>query len=335
MVRFDTRALTPADKLDAWRQNIGVFFDLRAPDGARLPSGVDASITACNLGGTVFGVTESHAQWFSREDRRLSEDGMEHVLVQLFLEGGGVTEGGAEIRAGDLLVIDMDQPHSMVNSAFKNLTLVLPRESDPQLAAKLSRLHAVSLGAETPMRRFMADHLLALWRHVPSMTRDDAAAALTGTLGLMDGWLTGEGAFQQDAAPEVSLLLGRSIRRHIEANIHRPLTPEELAATFHISRSYLYQIFKPSGGVLSYIWERRLLRSMRMLSNPMFAHYNVSTIAYSCGFSSEAHFSRRFKTRFGTNASVWRRDAAGGETPRRAEAPCASDDMFPQWIRAL
>jgi hypothetical protein len=110
---------------------------------------------------------------------------MDHILIQVFLSGGGICGGSQEIAAGDMLIIDLDQPHHMLNSDFKNLTLLVPRDLDPALSDLLAPLHGKRLGADNPMVRFIGEHMIALWRHVPDMEITQAGGALQGTLGLM------------------------------------------------------------------------------------------------------------------------------------------------------
>lgn len=78
------------------------------------------------------------------------------------------------------------------------------------------------------------------------------------------------------------------------------LTPASVAGACGISVGYLHEIFRDSGrSVQETIMETRLLWARRMLGNTLGAPKTVSEIAYHCGFSDVAHFSRRFSRRFG------------------------------------
>lgn len=336
-LRFDTGIFQRTERAAAWRDNIGVFFDLAAPDGGRQDAEISASIDACALAGTVFGVTTSRAQLFQRSENRVLHDQMEHFLVQVFLKGGGRTRDGETIQAGDMLIIDLDQPHHMVTTDFSNLTLVLPRELDAELSRILARLHARRLARDNPMIGLLASHLRAMWDSVGAMTVEDAGAVLKGTVGLMNCWLGDRPFRQEDLAPEVSAGLARAIREHIDAHIEQPLRPEHLAVRFRVSRSQLYRMFKAHDGVARYIWERRLTKSMRMLGSPLFAETSVSAVAYRCGFSSEPHFSRSFKERFGMTPSRFRQDALEA-LALRADPPANDEDVhrrFAAWVRNI
>lgn len=333
---FDTQSFGAADRLDAWRDNMGVFFDLSAADGGRQEGIGRARIDACSMAGTVFGVTTADAQLFQRSEQRIARDGMEHFLIQVFLHGGGQTRDGELIQASDMLVIDLDQPHHMVTTDFSNLTLVLPRELHPALSETLTRLHARRLPCTSPVIRLLASHLQSIWHNIGDMTVQDSAATLKGTIGLMECWLS-QRQFGEELSPEVSSGLAKAIFRYIDAHIEEALTPDLLCAVFRVSRSQLYRIFKPYEGVSRYVWERRMMKSMRMLSNPIFSELAIGSIAFRCGFSTEPHFSRSFKERFGISPSAFRRDALD------AHFNGASDDeagqhyrqRFASWIREL
>ena len=337
LLHFDTAHFEPDQRFEAWQQNIGVFFDLSSADGEIPDGNIHAQIDACNLGETVFGVTRSESQLFERDARRVAHDDMDHILVQLFLQGGGLADSDETISAGDMLIIDLDQPHAMLNTDFENLTMVLPRELQSSLSKLLTPLHGKRLSADHPMVRFMGGHMQALWQAVPDMNLTQAGGALQGTLGLMEGWLSQEGRLSEDHHPEVSSALSKAIRRYIEVHLTDSLTPEGLAATFRISRSQIYRIFEPFDGVARYVWDRRMLRSLRMLTQPVFSHLSVGTIAFECGFASESHFGRAFRARFGKTPGQLRADALEGDQDLSEQVRQSKLDTakFANWIRDL
>lgn len=337
VAHFDTSFFDPRHRFDAWNQNMGVLFDLLKPDGAVPTSDMTARIDVCNLGDAVFGVTRAQSQLFSRNDRRVARDGMDHILVQVFLEGGGLASSDERISAGDMLIIDLDQSHEMVNTDFANLTMVLPRELNANLSELLAGYHGKRLAGDSGMVPFVAEHMISLWRHVPQMDMGHAAIAVNGSLGLMETWLTHEAALNDGTAPEVSLAVGKSIFRYIDRNLGEQMSPEFLAKTFRISRSQLYRIFAPYDGVARYILQRRLRRSLHMLSQPAHGNLSIGAIGFSCGFSSESQFSRSFRARYGVSPSEAR---ALGNATNGADIPGQTGEEyetpeFTAWIRSL
>jgi AraC-like DNA-binding protein len=336
IARFSTDDVDPAFRFDAWNDNIGILFDLRAADGGAPRSEISASIEACNLGNAVFGVTTAQSQLFRRDDSRVRRDDMDHILVQVFLKGGGVAGTGHQIDAGDMLIIDLDRPHEMLNTDFQNLTLVLPRELDPHLSDLLAKCHGRRLGAENPMASYVAEHLVALWRHVPTLGPSHAGTALRGSLGLMRHWLSREPVPLEAVDKSVCAAIAKQIFRFIDQHLAEDLSAEKLAATFRVSRSQLYLIFAPHNGVARYILERRLRRSLWMLLQTDYDHIKVGAIGFACGFLNESHFSRTFRKRYGMSPSEARltaaacADAADGCGGAKRELP-----KFAAWIKGL
>lgn len=337
IAHFDTNFFDPQDRFDAWNENMGVLFDLLTPSGDVPSNEMNARIDVCNLGDAVFGITRAQSQLFSRDDHRVVRDGMDHILVQVFIEGGGLASSDHLIRAGDMLIIDLDQPHEMLNTDFANLTMVLPRELHPHLAELLAKFHGKRLGADHPMVPFVAEHLCSLWKHVPDMDAGNAGAALNGTLGVLEHWLSHEAHIIEGVAPEVSLAVSKSIFRYIDRNLGESLTPEFLAGQFRISRSQLYRIFAPHDGVARYILERRLRRSLYMLSRPTHNDMTIGAIGFASGFSSESYFSKAFRNRYGMSPSEARTtcQANASNTPSSPDVMGTDTPEFRAWIKSL
>lgn len=337
IAHFDTSLIEPDLRLEAWHENMGVLFDLSTEDGRKQDNRIRARIEVCSFGDTVFGVTDANSQLFHRDEARIAREGVDHLLVQVFLRGGGTTREGVRTSAGDMLVIDLDQPHEMLNADFTNLTLVLPRDLHPKLAHLLAPLHGQHITNADPMVRHMGTHLYSLWENIGDMTLDAAESALTGSLGLLENWLA-DGKLTDPDASDISGALDKVVKRYIERHLAERLTPELLAAAFRISRTQLYRLFSEAGGVARYIWNRRLRRAMRLLTQAPYQRLSIIAIAFECGFSSEAHFSRSFRAHYGIPPSKARADAiaslaASAHTRAKKAQPYRTD--LADWIRRL
>ena len=115
----------------------------------------------------------------------------------------------------------------------------------------------------------------------------------------------------------------------IERRFHDPgLTPARVAESEGISERYLQKLFEGTGENFSlYLRERRLQRAAADLASPAEASLSVSEIAFRCGFSDAAHFSRAFRDRFGMTP----RDFRQGEAERlRATTGSPGQRGWPQ-----
>ena len=96
------------------------------------------------------------------------------------------------------------------------------------------------------------------------------------------------------------------------------LSPAAVARACGISVGYLHEVFRESEhSVQEVIIEARLQAARRLLAQSLGAPKSVSGIAYLCGFTDSAHFSRRFSRRFGAPPREFltaARDQESGDT---------------------
>jgi len=97
------------------------------------------------------------------------------------------------------------------------------------------------------------------------------------------------------------------IQQHIASHLHlADLSVTTLAAHFHISRRYLYQLFALQKQTpADYIQHTRLERCKQILAD-QDNHQHISQIAWQHGFADAAAFSHAFKHRFGLSPTAWR-----------------------------
>ncbi|WP_111894103.1 AraC family transcriptional regulator [Acinetobacter sp. MB5] len=97
----------------------------------------------------------------------------------------------------------------------------------------------------------------------------------------------------------------RLLLEWIEANLHLPLTISDLAAQAHLSDYHFAHMFRHSmqQAPHQYILQQRLMRAHQLIQHSTF---NLTEVAFQCGFSSASHFSNRFKQHFGCTPSQLR-----------------------------
>lgn len=108
-----------------------------------------------------------------------------------------------------------------------------------------------------------------------------------------------------------------TVRTRIHGFIHRnlvdpDLTIERIAKRMQCSKRYLHKVFSEDGETLNqYIWSQRLELCRDRLTRSELAAKSITEIAFACGFSNAAHFSRSFRTRYGEAPRDYRRSALG------------------------
>ena len=104
---------------------------------------------------------------------------------------------------------------------------------------------------------------------------------------------------------------------------------EDLCRQFQVSRSRVYRLFEPHGGVDAYIKRERLEHCYADLLGADPEHARISDVAFSWGFQDASLFSRQFRARFGRSPSdVLRQELA---SPARDSGP---DEQAPLDSRA-
>ena len=105
-------------------------------------------------------------------------------------------------------------------------------------------------------------------------------------------------------ADSISLRTLRSrVKAYVESNLARgDLDIDEIAKRMGCSRRYVFRAFEAENTTPSqFIWELRLAKARERLKSEAFRAGTISEVAFSCGFSSSAHFSRAFRKRFGAS----------------------------------
>jgi AraC family transcriptional regulator len=117
-------------------------------------------------------------------------------------------------------------------------------------------------------------------------------------------------SLQPPSSMKLSPLPRRILRRVIdrmEAGLDADLTLAELATESGYSRTHFMRMFKAATGQTPhrYLLELRLRKAQSMLTDRALP---LTDIALACGFSSHAHLSTAFRSRFGMAPSAYRRD---------------------------
>lgn len=104
----------------------------------------------------------------------------------------------------------------------------------------------------------------------------------------------------------------QSIRAYIDANCtSRIFRVEDLCKNAGISHTHLLRLFKSEYGdtLIAYINKKRIEYACELLETTALS---VGTIAFSSGFSDEAHFMKTFKRLMGTTALRYRKGTRNG-----------------------
>lgn len=339
--QFLTHDLPGRDQFDAWREVISVVFNVEPLDGAAT-EGFGARANAFHLGELVLVNTRFEGQRFVRTARQLRTDWLDHYLVQFYRHGGYVGEAGGdgiEIPPESVSVLDLAQSVQTRATAAECVSLVVPRDVMARLVPDAEALHGRVL--EGAASALLGDHFTSLERRLPGLAATQAPEVARATCHLVAACLHPTAGNAEQARAQLDGLLLARARRCIDARIDDPrggeLDPGDLCRAIGVSRSRLYALFQPKGGVRRYVQARRLARVHAALADPA-ERRSIMVLADRFGFASHAHLSRLFRHHYGYRpsdvrarpAQVLQARASHGIAVDRRDEP-----GFDDWIRAL
>lgn len=306
--RFSTEFVEPATRFEAFRMRINSMFDMETPARDRL-SRFAGEIQSVNLGSMLISSMTTESFLFERPRRKIMRDFLDHILLRVDLDAAIGRNG----RPLALTVIDLGRISEPAPTPASNISLVIPRRLLGGSTDAISRVHGHSL--RHPPALFLAEHLASLMRL--SDGAEDAMPAIADALtpALIAACLDTQPATLVAARPDMELLLLGRARQYIEVNLRNPmLSPESLARALGMSRSALYRLFEPVGGVARAIREARLKQAMREIRQSGTGS-RLSDIAFELGFGSDAHFSRAFRAYCGCTPATTAPPSRAGTGP--------------------
>lgn len=318
--RFSTAHLPEQERFEAWRAHLSPVAEL-TPAHDRAPTGA-VELATWDLGTLALCQERNPGARFARSPKRVKTTIADHWYLFLLKsgsnwtisDGGRVDERSSRGHGGQLGFYSLGEACHGEMRDIETLMLFIPRDLFSNLAGKLDRISNTML--DTARGALLADYLLALEQRLPSMTSQDLPAVRRATEAMIAACLVPNPQNSEEAREGLIASLGERARRVIRARLSDPgLTPASLAQTIGVSRSVLYRLFEPQGGVALYVRNCRLAEAHRAICD-IHETRRLYQIAEACGFSSSQEFSRAFRSRYGYSPSE-----ARAEISRLTAAP--------------
>ena len=322
------------ERLELWRESIGLLFETKVDAHTVQQRGFYAEISSAMLGYCLIGRARMIEQQWSRSAAQIVRSGLDHFLIQYYESGGGEweTRGKAgRVRPGDLLIRDLTQESTSNSGDFANVSLVVPRAELEGLLHAPDAQHMRVISSREPLAAMLRDHMVSLERTAQSLTLPQALQVAPTTTNLVAACLNG--TLGEDPRQHLAVVSaqGASVRKFIEEHLSEPkLSIDWLMARLQMSRTRLFDLFEPHGGVENYIRERRLRRALFELQRRSARELPILDLALQSGYASDTAFTRAFGRRFGISP----REARAGHAPSiwRVSDQDGLDRRYEDWL---
>jgi AraC-like DNA-binding protein len=304
---YNTEQLQSANKLNAWQEYMSaVYYDLDiVPLSADKVRGELYEVQFPSIGLSQF---RADAQKVVRHKSAAQRDKSENFVFlfptrqRMAFEQNG---RAGVVLPGSVFLLNSAEGYIIdVPDQSENVTLKI------SCAALRSRLNKIDDICGTrnfanpflvPVVAQMGAQLLKFDGGGDSMklerTLTDLVCLMVETRSEGDLWM-------RDRQSLISVMYDR-LMSYMRAHFRDPdLSPNTVAGAHRISAGYLHRVFHRHGTKFGeFLMETRLTAACQMLQNAKASNQpiNLGEIGYSCGFVSQAHFSSRFKERFGVS----------------------------------
>lgn len=293
-----TRHLPPHLQFGAWRDANASLVEYKQPPSWQ--DGYEVRATTWSFGGLALMAAETPGGAYRRSAACLRRDGLDLWCFFTATRGRRAYRMQDEVsvlRPGQLALHSLAQPFEVARTRAQWLHLYLPREQLPRAAG----LDAACRTLDTPGGRLLRDHLLLLAAELPRMAAIEAERMAEATRSMIALAMAPGPEREAAAAGPVAVLRMARLRALIRARLgSATFGPARLAEIAGLSRSQLYRLFEPHGGVARCIQRERLAAAYRALSDPDDQR-TIGAIADAVGLFDPSSFSRMFQRSFGVS----------------------------------
>lgn len=326
LFHLDLSAFPERDQFEIFREVTAVTHEVSKPNDAG--RGFSAAADVWNLGSIVVNRSKFEACRFERSARRASTDGIDHYTLLYMMKGscgGGLGSSEVSVDEGQVFLLDLGRPISFQVTATENVFISIPRELLDAVVPP-GNLHGRVL--EGPSGALLCGFIRLLTEHIGKLNSQEATLTERATRDLVAACLLPSQERNEKARPAIDSTLLQRARRYIEVNLKSEhLTTAGICRAVGVSRSTLYRLFEPMGGVAAYVQGRRLAQVRKALIDPL-EKQRIAEIASRWGFVNAEHFSRAFRRAYGRSPSEFRNDARFGPLEDKP-----SQHEYHSWLR--
>lgn len=329
-IRFDSDNCSPDEALDYWRDSLSRSWDLQVRETeGNTPFHAKSQMWHLDrmlLSTGTFGPVQVR----TRRERNVRADQLDHYRLILLREGQFDCDAGGRrtsLSPGRFVITDMSRAETNV-SCSTSTALFIPRDQLDEALPSPMDLHGAS--PDNACARLLTDLLCSLGNRLPESSAEELPGLSKATVSLVAASLASTSHNLEGARPVVEHVLARRARWFVEQHLRdEDLGAQDICVRLKVSRSTVYRLFEPLGGVSQFIKERRLARIHQMLSSDNDRSSSIASLAEQFGFKSAAHFSKAFRAQYGYAA---REVVKESSTRTHGTAPA---ERLDRWLAAL
>lgn len=317
---FDARDFPLPERFDVFHDGAAPIFDARSLID---PTGFHSVTRDYFIDSVLVSRLQNDPYLVQRDQRHLSDGSTDWVTIQLFIAGGarGVVQGGRNLRLDDRTVgvVDLARPYTASTSRSDLIAVCIPRDRIEAADTLYRTTPSVAWPADSEHGRMLTTAVRELWRSLGQARLEDGPGLADDIIDTLNRALRpGELSVQvRDVRTQAD--------RFIEANLaEQDLDARTVGAAIGYSRSAVYRLYEPDGGVRRYVRSRRLRRCLDELARPTDPARRVVAVAARWGFEDASHFNRLFRAEFGVPPSAVR--PPGSEAYEEREWPSSMTD---------
>lgn len=256
---------------------------------------------------------DADAQHVVRSRKQIAKSTESEFLLSLQLEDVGfVNQDGriAELHPGDFALYDSTRPYVLhFDRPFRQIVLQIPYGSVAEQFIMPENITARRVSAETAVGALASQFIQSVTGRLDVLSAQERGVInhhIIELVALAMGSMSSLRELDRQSTARTALL--ERIKQYIEINIRYPkLTSAQVAEHHQISERYQRMLFASSGTTVSrFILEKRLDLCREVLENQALRDYSITQVAFSYGFNEAAHFSRKFKERYGLSPKYYR-----------------------------
>lgn len=307
-IDFSTRALPARSQFEAWRHLMSPVIDFDLP-GAR-EGGFVAEQRVWDVGSFALTRARMPADGQTRVWRHIKKDPLDHWCFVLVNDGTGPTPPAGRPEPRQLFFRSLAERFDGAASDTSVLTLYAPRELFGERLGSLDQ--GAGTVAEGGLGALLGDYFLNLEKRLPDIPISELPQVVEATRAMIAACIRPSADRIEVAHDTIAATLMERARVVIRQNLGSvTFGPDRLAQALGVSRSKLYRMFEPYGGVARYVHRQRLMAAHAALSDAA-NKTPIIQVAETLGFSDASGFSRAFRQEFGHSPSDARLAAAVG-----------------------